>query len=199
VVVTAIEIINFALSDCGATLIATLDDDLPEARTAKAKYAAIRDAVIEDREWTFAKKRVELSKMADVPAFGYAYQYVIPSDCIRVIRVYDAAGVETSTPMQADEWVREGYAVLTNEDAPIYAELLMRAGEGSFSPGMVLALAARLTSAFAVPLTENRQLKKDAFDEYQKLIIDAGAMDGSQGRTQVLRPPALPGRRPSGL
>jgi hypothetical protein len=32
-----------------------MNDDLPEARQAKAKYPAIRDAVLEAREWTFAK------------------------------------------------------------------------------------------------------------------------------------------------
>jgi hypothetical protein len=52
----------------------------------------------------------------------------------------------------------KGWRVLTNEDSPIYAEVLQRVDESTFSPGMVLALAARLTAAFAIPLTENRQL-----------------------------------------
>lgn len=192
---TSIDIVNYALSDCGATLITTFDDNLPEARVAKAKYNAVRDAVIEDREWTFAKRRLLLVKDANAPAFGYTFQFVIPSPVIRVVRVYDQAGADSDQPMQVDRWVREGYSILTDEDSPIYAEVLQRVDEGTFSPGMVLALAARLAAAFAIPLTENRQLAKDQMDLYKTLIIDAGAMDGSQGRTQVLRPPSLPGRR----
>jgi hypothetical protein len=195
--VTNIEIINLALSDCGAGLIASLADDLAEARQANAKYVPVRDAVLEAREWTFAKKRLLLAKDPAAPAFGYTYQFILPSDTLRVIRCYNNSGNINGTPDVVSDWVREGWRVLTNEDSPIYAEVLFRADEGSFSPGMVLALAARLTSALAIPLTENRQLAKDFMDYYKALIQDAAAMDGSQGRTQRLRPPSLPGRRQS--
>jgi thiamine phosphate synthase YjbQ (UPF0047 family) len=80
---------------------------------------------------------------------------------------------------------------------PIYAEVIVRVDEGDFSPGMVLALSARLTAVMAIPLTENRQLAKDFMDFYKSLIQEAGAMDGSQGRNQRFRPPPLPGRRQS--
>jgi hypothetical protein len=188
--VTNIEIINLALSDCGAAQIAALTDDLPEARQAKAKYVAIRDAVLECREWTFAKRRILLAQDMTTPVFGYTYQYVVPSNVIRVVRVY--AGDDL-----CEDWVREGWRVLTDDATPIYAEVLVRVDEGEFSPGMVLVLAARLTAAMAIPLTENRQLAKDFMDYYETLLTDAGAMDGAQGRTQRLQPPPLPGRRKS--
>lgn len=194
---TNIEIINLALSDCGATLIAALSDDLPEARNAKAKYGAIRDAVLEAREWTFAKRRLLLAKDPVAPAFGYSFQFILPSTTLRVIRTYRNSGTLTGAPDLIEDWVREGSRVLTNEDSPVYAEVLVRVDEGDFSPGMVLAFAARLTAALAIPLTENRQLAKDFMDYYKALIQDAAAMDGSQGRTQRLRPPAMPGRRSS--
>lgn len=192
---TQIEIINLALSDCGADLIASIDDDTPEGRQAKAKYRPICDAVLESREWTFAKQRLLLVQDAAVPAFGYTYQYILPSNIIRVVRVYNNSGTINGSPDIVDDWVREGSRVLTNEASPIFAEILLRVNEGTFSPGMVMALAARLTSAFAIPLTENRQLAKDFMDNYKEHLTEAGAMDGSQGRTQQLRPPPLPGRR----
>lgn len=192
---TAIEIINLALSDCGVDLIADINEDTAEGRQAKAKYGPIRDSVLESREWTFAKQRLLLAQDAVAPAFGYTYQYILPSNVIRVIRVYNNSGTINGRPDLVDDWVREGYRVLTDEASPIFAEVLLRVDEGAFSPGMVMALAARLTSAFAIPLTENRQLAKDFMDNYKALVTDAGAMDGSQGRTQRLRPPSLPGRR----
>lgn len=192
---TAIEIINLALSDCGVALISTIDDDTAEGRQAKAKYGPVRDAVLEAREWTFAMQRLLLAQDAVAPAFGYTYQYVLPSNTIRVIRVYDTGSL-IEDPEPVDDWVREGWRILTNEPAPIYAQAIMRVDEGSFSPGMVLALSARLTSVFAIPLTENRQLAKDFLDFYKAQLIDAASLDGSQGRTQRLRPPPLPGRRP---
>lgn len=194
---TAIDIVNLAISDCGCALITTFDDLTPEARVAKAKYSFVKDAVLESREWSFAKQRILLNKDPAVPAFGYAFQFILPSTILRVIRIYDATGAAYNSPLVG--WVREGYRILTNTDAPIYAEVLVRVDEGSFSPGMVLALAARLVSVMAIPLTENRQLAKDNLDFYGELMKDAGAMDGSQGTTQVIRPPALRGRQPSGI
>jgi hypothetical protein len=195
--VTSIEIVNLALSDCGCGAIATFDDDLPEARQAKAKYVATKDAVLEAREWTFAKRRLLLAQDSTAPAFGYTFQYTIPSNVIRVIRVYNDSGTLSGSPTPVDDWVREGWRVLTNDDSPIFAEAIVRVDEGDFSPGMVLTLSARLTSVMAIPLTENRQLAKDFMDRYEALIKDAGSMDGSQGRNQRLRPPPLPGRRQS--
>lgn len=192
--VTDIEIVNLALSDCGVDPITAFDDATPAARQAKAKYVPIRDAVLEDREWTFAKSRLLLAEDPNVPVFGYAYAYIIPSNVIRVCRCYQGQGGTDVTPPYVEDWVREGWRILTGQAAPVYAEVILRVGEGSFSPGMVLALAARLTSAFAIPLTENRQLAKDFMDNYATFLSDAAAMDGSQGRTQRLRPPALPGR-----
>lgn len=185
---TDIEIVNLALSDCGAARISAINEDSPEGRQAAAKYVAIRNAVLECREWTFAKRRITLAQDRSAPAFGYTYQYIIPSYVIRVIRVIQG-------DYRLDDWVREGWRILTDENGPLYAEVLVQVSEGDFSPSMVLVLAARLTAAFAIPLTENRQLAKDFMDYYEVLLTDAGAMDGSQGRTQVIRPPPLPGRR----
>jgi hypothetical protein len=192
---TAIEIVNLALSDCGVAPITSFDDDTPEGRQAKAKYGANRDAVLEAREWTFAKRRLLLDQDAASPVFGYTFQYVLPSNVIRVVRVYNDSGLLSGTPSPVDDWVREGARVLANDPAPLWAEVIFRVGEGDFSPGMVLALSARLTAVFAIPLTENRVLAKDFMDFYHSLIQEAGAMDGSQGRNQRMRPPPLPGRR----
>lgn len=193
---TAIEIINSGLADVGQNAISTLNDGTKAANLAKAKYPVLRDAVLEAREWTFAKSRIQLNRDVVVPVFGYSYQYVIPSALLRVVRVYQSGGL---SPILLNDWVREGSRILTNQLDPIFAEVLFRADEGTFSPGMVEALSARCSAAFAIPLTENRQLAKDWMDNYKSLLVDAAAMDGSQGTMQQIRPVSLPGRRSHGL
>lgn len=192
---TSIDIVNMALADCGGNLISVIGEDTAEGRQAKAKYAGLRDLVLEAREWTFAKGRLLLNRDPIAPAFGYTYQYIIPPAVIRVIRVYNSSGTVAGSQVLVDDWVREGARVLTDDAGPLAAEVILRVDESTFSPGMAVALAARLTASFAIPLTENRQLAKDFMDYYKAFMQDAGAMDGSQGRTQVLRPPPLPGRR----
>lgn len=191
---TDIEIVNLALSDCGVAAIATFNDGTPAANQAKAKYLLYRDAFLESREWTPAVTRLVFALDAVAPVFGFTYQYIIPSNVIRVLRIYTSSGVASGTPIPADDWVREGWRILTDEAGPIYAEVLQRVDENSFSPSMAVALAARLTSVLAIPLTENRQLAKDFEDKFQTMLTDASASDGQQGRTRRMRPPPLPGR-----
>jgi hypothetical protein len=196
---TATEIVNAALTRCGCNPISALGDTtLAEGKVALANYGPCRDYVLEDREWTFAKGRLKLNQDPVPPAFGFTYQYIIaaPVRVLRVIRCYqDSAGL-----IQLDDWVREGARILTNQidgtvaGNPIYAEVLQQVDEDQFSPGCAQALIEYLMSVMAVPLTENRQLAKDSAEAYKSKIIDAGAMDGSQGRTQRLRPPPLRGR-----
>jgi hypothetical protein len=191
--VTDIEIVNFALGEVGSNLITSFDDLSAEATLAKAQYKSIRDAVVISREWTFAKTRYVLAQDAVAPAFGYLYQFVLPTNVLRVLRVYDTTGLDTST--QLDDWIREGFRVLTNTLGPIYAEVLVRVDESAFAPDMAIALANRLAAEWAIPLSENRQIAADQAALAQKRLMDAAAVDGSQGRTQRMTPPPLPGRR----
>lgn len=193
---TKLEIINMALSDCGLAPIVDIDDvTSAAARQAKAKYNLLRDTVLEAREWTFAKDRLLLAQDVNTPVFGYTYQYVIPSTVIRVCRCFQGQGGQDVTPPPLNDWVREGFRVLTNQASPVYAEVLQRVDEGAFSPGAAVSLSYRLTAAFAIPLTENRQIAADFWKAYNEQLIDAAANDGSQGRTARLLPPPLPGRQ----
>lgn len=187
---TDIEIANLALSWCGSKPITQFEDSTPEARVAKANYTPAKLHVLADREWTFAKDRLLLNKDPVAPVFGYTYKFIIPTTVVRVVRVFNDANSDD----QLDDWVREGWRVLTNEDSPIYAEVLTQVTEASFSPGMVQALAHYLTSVMAIPLTENRNLALDHAKQYEAMVRTAAAMDGSQGRTQRMKPPRLPGR-----
>lgn len=197
---TATDIANAALARCGCNSISAVGDTTtPEGRIVAANYGPARDYVLEDREWTFAKGRVILNQDPNPPAFGYTYQFIIasPVKILRVVRCY----WDVTCNDQVDDWIREGARVLANTfdgvvvGGPIYAEVLQQVDEAQFSAGMVQALIEYLISLIAIPLTENRVLAHDAAAAYLAKVTDAAAMDGSQGRTQRLRPPALPGRR----
>lgn len=194
---TAIEIANTALGRMGCNPIASFDDATSEAITMKSQYAAARDYVLEDREWTFAKGRALLNQDPVAPLFGFAYQYIIaaPVSIIRVVRVWQDSAAELIVP----DWIREGSHVLSNYTSsspggPLYAEVLQRVDESTFSPGMVQALVELLIHFTAVPLTENIKRETQALVNYEAKVKIASAMDGSQGRAQQLRPPPLPGR-----
>lgn len=192
---TSIEIINLALSDCGVDPIVTINDNNARAKQAKAKYVATRDMVLEAAEWSFAMEQFQLAEDAVTPLFQYSHRFIIPSIILRVCRVYDSSGLPAGTPMPDTNWDRKGWRIVTNQAGPIFADAIQRVDEGTFSPTMVTALAAKLTSRFAIPLTENRQLAKDFGDIYESTLMAATSLDGKQGRMRRLRPTPLPGRQ----
>lgn len=177
---TPTQIANAALASLGCNTITSLSaTDTAEARVAGSLYEAAVCTVLEAREWTFAKTRLQLTKSLEAPVFGYSYQYTISSLVISVIRCYNAKGD------LVDDWIRETDKVLTNEDAPVYAEVMMRVDESTFSPGCTNAIIAKLAADMAIPLTENAKLADSWEMKYQSRLAAGGASDGKQGRSQV--------------
>lgn len=204
---TDVDIANMALSFCGSgPVVSVSDTSTPEGREVAANYAIVRDAVLTDFEWTFAVQRLLLTQDGGTPAFGYTYQYALPSNVLRVIQIYDGSGCDSGDyllfgdssgfdPTELTDWVREGSLILINQVAPIYARVVARVSEGQFSPMMALALAHKLAAKMAIGLTENRTLASDQESRYEIEVQKAAARDGMQGSMRRIMPPRLPGRR----
>ena len=86
---SVVQIVNNALIKIGASAILTLTENSEAARAANLIYEQIRDACIRDHVWNFAIRRVELAQNSTAPAFEFSYQYNLPSDCLRVLRMED--------------------------------------------------------------------------------------------------------------
>src|SRR3990167_10132188 len=87
--ISQVDICNYALIKIGAKPITSLADDNKAAKTCTKIYDIVRDDILRLFPWNFAIKRVELARLATAPAFGYTYQYSLPSDCLRVLRLHD--------------------------------------------------------------------------------------------------------------
>jgi len=88
-----VEICNLALSWLGGDLIISLTDDSTEAKLCNAVYAPLRDAVLEEREWTFATRRIQPPALVAGPLYGYDKAFQIPIEVIRVLQVSRAGEV----------------------------------------------------------------------------------------------------------
>jgi hypothetical protein len=87
-------IVNFALTPLGAPPITDIDEDSAHAITARTVWQMSVDFVMADFPWVFAKKRVALSKSATSPNFEYTYQYDLPPDYMRMLKVFPAYGLD---------------------------------------------------------------------------------------------------------
>lgn len=173
-----VTICNLAIGWLGGTLITSLDDGTIEADLCKANFDPARDAVLEDRHWTFATERAVLTPTTEEPVFGRENQFLIPRDTIKLQRVNRTGRYEDNDL----DWVREGRFIIAAEER-VYVWYTRRIEDtNEFSPNFVQALAQRLAADIAIPLTESRTLQQQHWELYQMKLDDAGATDGMQGR-----------------
>lgn len=166
---------NRALRALGHRQVLT-DFDSDASTIADDCRGVFWDAWVEELEayaWNCAQRRVSVAAHATAPAFKYARQYPLPSDCLKVRELYDAG--------QFDEWEVELFypggdpanatrVVVTDLATPlrfIYtADMrdLRRAGP-SFRGAFVLRLAMHL----AGPVTNSTTQVERAAKMYAQL------------------------------
>ncbi len=161
-----VEIVNAALTLLGEGRITSLGDDVKAAREATAVFEIRRDALLAGYTWSFAKTRTQLSALVDVPLFGFALKYQLPSDCLRIVMVGDHyVGLDLTdyrgTP--TEEFMIEGREILTDLSAPLNFRYIKRVTDTSqFSSNFVAALAADLAAVLAEPLTQSDSKRERA-------------------------------------
>lgn len=103
-----VEIANRALQRIGAKRISSLDEASNEAREVNAAFDMLAASELSKNFWTFAIKRVQLASDTTTPAFGRAYQYVLPGDFLR------RAPDDPTYKQPAHDYLREGNLLLTD-------------------------------------------------------------------------------------
>ena len=192
---TEVQIVNIALSWMGQNSVNALTDNQSEAKIMNANYATSRDKVLADHAWTFALRREVLAPVAAPTEFGAPNKFLIPSDVLRVQRVYRPSTALQNEALQNARWVREGQFIISNE-AQVWAHFIFRETNSDRYPApFVHALAARLAADTAMVFTENRKMFEQMEAMYNDKLSDAVYADGSQGRTEIIRSTKLTGVR----
>ena len=189
------DIANLALTWLGQRLINSLNDNQNEAKIMKVNYPLSRDKVVAEHAWTFALRREALAPLAAPPNFGGGNQFLIPSDVLRVYRVYRPTGGLSTVNLQNADWVREGQHIISREET-VWAHFIYRVTNTTyFSSPFIQAVAAKLAADTALAFTENDKLQDKMEKMYVIKLQEATASDGSQGRTEVIRSTRLTGVR----
>ena len=173
---SVVQIINNALIKIGASAILTLTENSESARAANLIYEQVRDASIRDHVWNFAIRRVELAQNSTAPAFEFSYQYNLPSDCLRVLRMEDMGMY----------YKIEGGKLLTDEGTAKILYLSRVEDVNLFDALFVEALSARIAAELSVTLSESNTLYTNMMEIYQRKIADARSMDAQESGYQEL-------------
>tara|TARA_R110000751_G_scaffold47018_1_gene105422 strand:- start:2005 stop:2499 length:495 start_codon:yes stop_codon:yes gene_type:complete len=148
-----------------------LSEDSKQARACQSAYPLVRDEVLRAHPWNSAIARASLAKLSDAPSFGYAAQYQLPADCLRVVEVYDIPW----------PWVVEGRRLLTDGGSPLDIRYVRREEDvNQWDALLVNAVAARLAMELCEELTQSNTKRQIATQEYEGFLSRARGADGQE-------------------
>lgn len=181
---TETTVCNQALSKLGARRIIELDEESPEARACRLHYVETRDEVLRHHRWNFSIRRAELPQLSEPPLYGWAFQYQLPVDCLRVLEVN---GWEIG--QRPSSWEVEGRKLLANEE-PVKIRYVSQVTDCNlFDAIFVEALALKLAAKLALPINGSSEMAEQFLTEYIKITGSlARRTDAFEG--QLSRRPA---------
>lgn len=174
---SAVDICSQALLLVGAEPINALTDNTPRARLCDRMFVRAYEGVMRAYHWDSCTKRVMLSPLAPAPAFGYAYQYQIPADCLRVLGI-DVDGYPIEHKI-------EGQTILCDQTIIYLKYLFANSVVETWDAGLVDVVVYALASEISYTLTRNASLSQYFKNEYLMRLRQARWSDAQQGTTSA--------------
>jgi hypothetical protein len=111
----------------------------------------VRDAVLRDHPWPFAKRRATLALVEEDPVDEWGYSYRVPSDCVYLRRLVSGTRIDTNDSEIEMELLADdaGGLIYTDLDEA-EAEYTARITETArFHPDFIMAVSFRLAGYIA--------------------------------------------------
>lgn len=175
-VLSEVSICNSALIKIGHERINSLSEQTKAANLCAERYPFVRDEVLREHPWNFAIKRAEFAQLVSTPAFGYQYEYQIPSDCLRIWQPEEPEVVFSV----------EGGKVLTDEGSFKCRYIARVTNTALFDRSFAEALAFRLAADVGYSITQSTQLQQAMLAMYEMKLKIARSMDAQEGTPEDL-------------
>lgn len=182
-----VDICNLALSHFGqAADINSIDppDGSVEAGHASTFYPIARDEILEQGDFSFARKRTTLAELTNDRA-DWTYKYALPADCLKP-RVVLLAGYDHSLT-DGQPFEIEGDSLYTDAEDAVLVYTYRLTDPTKFSPLFTTAVSWRLASYMVGPITKDPTGRSQA-TLYQRSEVEmakAGVSTANIDRTRA--------------
>jgi len=187
-----VDIANYALNLIGASNISSLTEDSKAARIVNQRYESVRDTVFRAHPWNCLIRRAELAQSTTSPAFGYAYQYAIPTDpyCLRVLEFSNGSLSYPQDNMFSNTggpvFVIESRNLLTDEGTARIKYVARITDPQQYDANLIDVLAARLAMEVAYAISGSTTMVQLTSSMYESKLKEARFIDGTEGAPQRL-------------
>jgi len=182
---SAVDISNAALNTLGATNITSLTEDSKAGRLINQRYELVRDAVFRSHNWNSLIKRANLAQNTVSPAFGYANQYTLPPDCLRVLEFSNGTLMYPQDNMTSNTggpvYVIEGRELLTDEATVLIKYIARIEDPNQYDTLLIDTLAARLAMEICYAITGSNAMISTTKALYDEKIKEARFVDATEG------------------
>lgn len=159
---------NAALVSRGWDEIVSTEDGTPEFRAMARNWPLVVEAELEDGNYHFTRKQVELASRTD-GKFGFDDAYLVPTTALHVRHLWIAGS--SGQKITAD-WSQDGTYVYVNNDDGCVIEYLEAAEAhlwgANFSRGVQYMMEAVLIRAFEGEDAEARSKEAMAAEAFQR-------------------------------
>ena len=184
---TGVSICSNALLMLGAQTINDFQEPVDRAKLAANLYPTIRDDLLRTHPWNCTIKRVLLAPDATPPAFGYANQFELPADFLRVLEV-GQAGIQI-------DYLVEGRSILADATSVELRYVYLNEVENTWDASLVGLLTLAMACAMAYPITQSAALQSTFEQKLSMAKKVARAVDGQEDPPQTLGDERLYGSR----
>jgi hypothetical protein len=156
---TAVRLVNEALLRLAADEIVSFDEDTQKADICERSYDAVIVKLLGMRQWRFATRKFELSRLAAAPIAGWTYAYQIPAEAFNhnspwAVYPSDATG---GAPFRQYEIFEDK---LYADSTEIFADFTIEPTVDMFPPTFRELVILALCAVLAPPITTQADLAK---------------------------------------
>jgi hypothetical protein len=181
---SVVDICNEAMDLLGAATITSLTENSKEARLCNRRFETVRDAVLRSHPWNTAVTRAEIARDSTAPAFGFTYQYTMPTDpyCLRVLSFWNS-NVDNEVAAYDSQvmYKIEGRKILSNEGTCKITYIGRVTDTEQFDPMLSNTIAHRLAAETAYAITGSTTVAQQMQALYEQRLREARSMDGMEG------------------
>lgn len=187
-----VEIYNMALSNIGISeTVASLDERSKARATCSRFWDIARDSVLADFPWPFATKYATLADLGTPPT-NWLYRYQYPTDCLRAMYL-TLPGVRRPPidlqPKYETAYGDGGQVIFSDTPNAELVYIVRVLDEVRFPPLFVTALAWKLASLIAMPMTAQRTIAESASMAYSGAAQIAWAAADNESTDDLSIPP----------
>lgn len=189
---STVDIANYALNSLGANNISSFDENSKPARLINQRYDSVRDSVFRAHPWNCLIRRAELAQETDAPAFGYTYQYALPTNpyCLRVLEFTNGTLSYPQDNMKSNTggsvFIVEGRKLLSDEGIVKIKYVARITDPQEYDANLIDVLAASLAFEISYAITGSNSVKQMMAAEYSDKLKQARFVDGTEGAPQRL-------------